>query len=232
MHLETISRPPTLVETVCQRLVEEISGEVREQNSLLPTERELALKMGVSRGVVREAAKRLEQQGLLEIRQGSGMRAVDRLHKPLNGSLELLLPDEKERLRQLVEVRIMIEPQTARMAAERATAAQIEALGTAHLRLVNARNFEETVHADMEFHRQLAGVSGNRIAALLLNSLSDLLEASLSIGYGRVSTNNPIKQHGQILKAVAHRDGKAAAKAMERHLETAAADLALEPGIA
>jgi GntR family transcriptional repressor for pyruvate dehydrogenase complex len=227
MLLQSIPRPPSLVESVCQRLAEEIGGEVRKQNGLLPTERELALKMGVSRGVVREAAKRLEQQGLLEIRQGSGMRAVDRLHKPLNGSLELLLPDERERLRQLVEVRIMIEPQTARLAAERATPAQLEALGVTHLRLVNAATFEETVHADMDFHRQLAGISGNQIAALLLNSLSDLLQASLAIGYGRVTINNPVKQHGQILKAVAQGDGKAAERAMERHLETAAADLAL-----
>lgn len=227
MFLDAIARPPSLVEKVCQRLAEEIRRESRKDDGWLPTERELAAKMGVSRSVVREATKRLEQQGLLEIRQGSGIRAVDRLHKPLNGSLELLLPDQKQRLAQLVEVRVMLEPEVARLAADRATVKQITALRAVHQRLIEAATFEDSVRADMDFHRQLAGICGNQIASLLLNSLAELLQTSLSIGYQRVTVTNPIKEHGQILEAVARHDGKAAARAMERHLETASEDLGL-----
>jgi GntR family transcriptional repressor for pyruvate dehydrogenase complex len=227
MLINVLPRPPSLVETVCQRLAGLIRDQPNSAGSRLPTERDLAARLGVSRSVVREAAKRLEQQGLLEIRQGAGMRAVDRLHKPLNGSLELLLPDAAQRLSQLVEVRLMIEPEIARLAAERASPPQIEELRRVHDRLASAQSFEDSVQADMDFHRCLAGICGNQIATLLLHSLSELLQASLSIGYQRVTVTNPIKEHGRILDAVAKGDGPGAARAMARHLATASADLGL-----
>lgn len=230
MTAAIIDRPPSLVEKVCQYLAGEIRRDYEQPGaeSRLPTERELAARMGVSRSVVREATKRLEQQGLLEIRQGSGIRAVDRLHKPLNGSLELLLPDVAERLRQLLEVRRMIEPEIAQMTAERASPAQVAELRATHQRLVEAVTHTESVEADMAFHRALARCAGNQIAALLLNSLSELLATSLALGYQRVTTTSPIREHGAILEAVARGDGKAARRAMEKHLATAAADLKLE----
>jgi len=101
-------------------------------------------------------------------------------------------------------------------------------LQATHDRLCKAQTYEESIDADMAFHRELAEICGNQIAGLLLHSLSELLQASLSIGYGRVTTAQSVKQHGQVLDAVLKGDGKAAARAMERHLETAATDLALD----
>jgi DNA-binding FadR family transcriptional regulator len=83
--LASLDRPPSLVEAVCQRIIT-IARE-NETSGRLPTERDLSSQLGVSRSVVREAAKRLELQGLLEIRQGSGMTVVDKLHKPLSSAV-------------------------------------------------------------------------------------------------------------------------------------------------
>jgi len=227
MILDTIARPPSLVEKVCQSLAAIARSDSQEDEGWLPTERELSAQLGVSRSVVREATKRLEQQGLLEIRQGLGIRTVNHLHKPLTGALELLVPEETERLRQLIEVRLMVEPENARLTAERASAKQIIALRQVHEKLVHATSFEDSVMADMEFHRMLAVLSGNQIAALLLQSLSELLQASLKHGYKRVSTATAIKQHNAIVKAIEQRDSAAAARAMHRHLITAREDLGL-----
>ncbi|MFZ4766366.1 MAG: FadR/GntR family transcriptional regulator [Roseimicrobium sp.] len=222
--ISALDRPPSLVEVVCGRIISLTRG---GGSSRLPTERDMSAQFGVSRSVVREAAKRLELQGLLEIRQGSGMRVVDKLHKPLSGALSILVPNERQRLVQLIEVRLALEPENARFAAERATAADLKALQASHTRLDAARAFEEQVEADMAFHCLLAEASGNRIAALLIQSLSELLQASLKHGYSRVTKDLAVADHGKILKAILARNPAAAAKAMRLHLEHARTDLGL-----
>jgi GntR family transcriptional repressor for pyruvate dehydrogenase complex len=197
----------SLVETVSRRII----GLARSNGSSgrLPTERDMSAKFGVSRSVIREAAKRLELQGLLEIRQGSGMTIVDKLHKPLNGALSL------------------IEPENARLAAERATAADCEALSACHDRFEAASGFEEQVNADMTFHCLVAEASGNKIAALLIQSLSELLQTSLNHGYSRVTKDLAVADHAQVLRAILGRRPAAAAKAMRTHLKHARTDLGL-----
>lgn len=227
MAFSSIKPQRSLVEEVCARIASEIRDDSSPSTGWLPPERDLALKLGVSRPVVREATKRLELQGLLEVKHGIGTKVVDKLHKPLNGSLALLIPDDKERLRQLVQVRFMLEPENARLAAENATPSQIRKLRAALKELAEAADFETAVVADMTFHRELAAASGNQIANLLLHSLSELLQASLTHGYSRTSTANAVRQHSAVLTAIEKRDPSAAAKAMREHLITAEADLAL-----
>ncbi len=227
MAFSTIKPTRSLVEEVCARIASEIRDDTQTSSGWLPPERDLALKLGVSRPVVREATKRLELQGLLEVKHGVGTRIVDKLHKPLNGSLALLIPDDKERLRQLVQVRFMLEPENARLAAENASATQIRGLRAALKQLEQAVDFEEAVVADMTFHREVAAASGNQIATLLLHSLSELIQTSLVRGYSRTSTDNAMRQHAAVLSAIEARDPSAAAQAMREHLITAEADLAL-----
>ena len=126
-----------------------------------------------SRTVVREAAKRLELQGIIEIQHGIGIKAVDKLHKPLNGSLALLVPDAEERLRQLNETRMAIEPESARLAAENATAAQIRTLKRIHQQLIDASDTARAIEADMAFHRALAEASGRRTLVYLGDFLQE-----------------------------------------------------------
>jgi len=229
MTLHTIDRPPSLVEKVSQSLAALVRSETHEENTRLPTERELAKQLGVSRSVVREATKRLEQQGLLEIRHGFGIHTVNRLHKPLTDTLHLLVPDEMDRLRQLLELRLIVEPENARLAAERATDDQIIALRASHDHLVNAESPADSVAADMAFHRLLAVASGNQIAALILHSLSDLLQTSLNHGYRRVTPRTAIQQHHLIIVAIENRDPATAADATRQHLLSARTDLGLDP---
>jgi GntR family transcriptional repressor for pyruvate dehydrogenase complex len=227
MAFSFIKPQRSLVEEVCARIATEIRDEITVGDGWLPPERDLALKLGVSRPVVREATKRLELQGLLEVKHGVGTKVVDKLHKPLNGSLALLIPDDKERLRQLIQVRFMIEPENAGLAAEHASAAQIRKLRTALKKLEESDGYDAAVDADMTFHRELAISSGNQISALLLHSLSDLMQIGLIRGYSRASKQNAVRQHAAILTAIEKRDPAAAAKAMREHLITAEADLAL-----
>lgn len=226
MTLSPLKATPTLVDQVCTRLARQLRDERESGDGRLPPERVMAERLGVSRTVLREATKRLEHQGLLEIRHGSGIRAVNRLHKPLSGSLSLLLPDVGDRLRQLNEARASIEPEIAKQAALKAKAADLKLLRTIHEQLQAAESQDEAVEADIDFHRTLARIAGNEILKLLLESLADLGRESRRVTIGNVGHQRAVDHHAAILKAVSAHDGPAAAKAMKHHMDEAARDLA------
>ncbi|MGV3756273.1 MAG: FadR/GntR family transcriptional regulator [Verrucomicrobiota bacterium] len=225
MSLQTIERPASLVEEVCRQLSGQIRDDQLANDGWLLPERELAERLGVSRPVIREATKRLELQGLLEIRHGVGIKVVDKLHKPLNGSVALLIPDTANRLRQLTEARLLIEPGLARMAAERTNAASLRALRLNQTRLTQADTEEEAIESDLEFHRLIAVAAGNEICTLLLDSLAELgresRQTTLCAGGNAVAVNH----HSQILAAIESRHPEKAYAAMKMHLEAAAQDI-------
>ena len=217
MRFSSVSRPTTLVEDVCALITRE-SRKISGSDGWLPPERQLAEKLCVSRQVVREATKRLELQGLLEVRHGVGTRVVDRLHAPLNRSFELLMPDSDDRFSKLTEMRAIIEPQLASMAALRASAADLRAMNQAQAHLDVADTQDAAVLADMEFHRALAKAAGNPIADLMLESLAELGKASRTQTIGTVGKLPAYVHHAAILDAIEKRQPEAAAKAMTAHL--------------
>lgn len=227
MNLAPVRSINNLVEEVCLRLSSHIRAEMASGDGWLPPERALAEQLGVSRPVVREATKRLEQQGMLEIKHGSGIKMVNRLHAPLNKAVTLVLPEEVERLRQLTESRLILEPSLARLAALRMKGKDRKQLRAIHQRLVSATSSDDAILADMDFHRAISDFSGNAVMHLLVESLADLHRSSLARGYERVSTDNAVAQHEAILTAIEVRDGDAAAQAMHLHLVTAWDDLGL-----
>jgi GntR family transcriptional repressor for pyruvate dehydrogenase complex len=227
MSLKTVARPPTLVEKVYEQLAGTVRGALNRGNGWLPTETKISSTLGVSRSVVREAIKRLETQGLVEIQHGVGIRAVDRLHRPLNGSLELLIPDMAERLRSLIETRLSIEPDAAAYAAQRASSQQIKELKSIHQRLEEAPDNQQAVLADSAFHRVIAEASGNMITRLLLDSLSDLSYASRLRTIGRAGKGRACEQHAAILTAIEARDAESARLMMRVHVLAAREDLDL-----
>jgi GntR family transcriptional repressor for pyruvate dehydrogenase complex len=215
----------TLVEKVCRQLTQVIRHEMNGEDSLLPPERELALQFGVSRPVVREAMKRLELQGLLEVRHGIGTRIVDRLHAPLSGSINLLVGDAHARLTQSLEVRAVLEPEVARLAAERATAAERKHLRSVHRKLEDAKELSQAIEADLDFHRALAQMSGNDIFGLVLSSMADMGRASRQATISIAGVEVARAHHARILDAIIRGDAKAAESAMRQHIQSAIADL-------
>lgn len=224
-----IQKAPTLVEQVSQQLALMLRSENGAANGKLMAERALASQLGVSRNVLREATKRLELQGLVEIRQGHGTRIINKLHKPLTAALNLLVPEEVARMQQLFELRLILEPQGARLAARRASEAQLLRMSSAQERLRVAQTLEDAVAADMDFHRVIAEASGNQILLLVIESLADLLAASHYMGFRNRSVTNsrPVEMHQRILAAIKEHDAEAAAMAMGAHIEDAGESIGL-----
>lgn len=227
MNITVLQRPVSLVEGVCQQLAELVRGMTSQDDRWLPAERSLAEQLGVSRTVVREATKRLEQQGLLEIQHGTGIKVVNKLHRPLNDSLSLLIPDVAERLQQLNETRLSIEPDAAAFAAERASDEDIRELKRIQTELETAPDYAAAIEADISMHRAIARASGNLIYQLILDSLADIGFTSRLRTIGRIGKAAAVEHHAQILGAIINRDPAAARDAMRVHILAAGEDLDL-----
>ena len=227
MNITTLQRSTSLVESVCQQLAGLIRGGSGTEERWLPAERLLAEQLGVSRTVVREATKRLEQQGMLEIQHGTGIKVVDKLHRPLNDSLSLLIPDVAERLQQLNDTRLSIEPDAAAFAAQRASNEQIRALRQIHKHLEEAADGPAAIEQDIAFHHAIADASGSLIFRLILDSLADLGIASRLRTIGRIGKKDAIEHHGLILDAIERHDAVGASEAMRMHILAAGKDMDL-----
>jgi GntR family transcriptional repressor for pyruvate dehydrogenase complex len=214
------------VAQVCRQLCVGDGRSLADKAGWLPSERHLAEHLEVSRTVVREATKRLELQGVLEVQHGVGIRFVDRLHEPFNTAIELSLPNQTERLRQLAETRVILEPSVARLAAERAKREHLRALRITQQRLSKAIETTQAIENDLEFHRILAQAAGNRILELILESLGELGRASRQATLTTTGVARAVEHHALILAAIVKRDGQAAFDAMSMHVQGSARDLA------
>ena len=217
-----------LIEKVSADLTKRVHKVLKEGLAWLPTERELAVKLGVSRTVLREATKRLESHGLLQIEHGRGLRVVDHLHNPLAKSISLRLPYLPTRLEQLTEVRLLLEPEIARLAALRHKPEDFAALKAIQKRLKEARTKEEAVRCDTDFHGVLVCSAGNQILRLLLEALADLSRENRMATFGRFGTARlvfSVNQHEKIIAPLERRDADASAEAMREHIEHVQRDL-------
>ena len=214
-----------------------VEGTIPE-GALLPREAELATQFGVSRQAIREALKVLAAKGLVASRRRTGTHVQPR------SSWNLLDPDvlawhPPERippdfLKDLVELRRLIEPAAAERAATRASPADIAAIGTA-LEAMRAAVDDRAafIEADMEFHALVSAASGNVLFDRLSAMYAPLLGASFSL-QGRIRTRDMVEsdtlpRHTAVFEAIAARDPDAARQAMEALLASAVREVSAIP---
>ena len=201
-----------------------IAGQLRPGDKL-PPERELAEQFGVSRTAVREAVMALHEKGLLEVRPGKGTfisNITDSTSEVMRDSLDLIVNvGLANGLADLVQVRALLEPGIAAVAAEMATTEDIQAMQTAVDTMDAALdNADVYVEADLEFHRALAKASQNSLITILLDSIVDLLrEQRKRIFLVEGGPERGQHHHKRILEAVATHNPIAAREAMAVHLK-------------
>ena len=188
----------------------------------LPAERELAAQFSVSRTVVREAVKALLQKGIVEIQPGRGTFITNGIPGAVQHALGMLRKfDTVNGSSNLVEVREILEPEIAALAATRITdehiAAMKKAVDIMETALTDAEIF---VEADLDFHIALAKGTQNPIVLILINSIIDLLREQRK-RTGLVSSGLARGQHHHknILDAIIRHDSQAARQAMQDHLQ-------------
>ena len=186
----------------------------------LPGERELSEVFQVSRSSVREALRTLETQGFLESRQGDGTYIASRPVESLVSPLASVIFSEKDSQMELFEMRRLIEPQLAYLAAERATQEEIAMMEQALVLQEEAVAKGETgTDVDKSFHYIMAKATKNKVLLRLTDSMRDLLAESRD-KYLQVEgrPGKSISRHRQVLDAIKARDGELAAQVMLEHV--------------
>lgn len=219
-ELEPVRRTKIYAEVASQihRLLAD--GRVKPGDRL-PPERELAEMFGVSRTSVRDAIRILEMHGLVEPRQGEGTvvkrNPVEGVVSPLAGALSL----SEDLTADLFDMRKILEPPLAQVAALRATNEDIEALEEIlDKQAARVRAAEIAIDEDTAFHYRLATVSKNRVIPRVMDVIMDLLRDSRARSLqGARRAEKSLEGHRRIMEAIKQRDGEAAAVRMREHIE-------------
>lgn len=215
-------RIPKAADLLAAQIKQEIISGRHPEGTMLPTEKEMADQLAVSRPTVREALRILGAQGLVTIRPGPrGGPRVERPNIPtVTRSLTTLFQYERVSLADLLEARRAIEPACARVAASRASPNDVAAL----------RQSVENMRAGLEndasfwaenanFHLALVSAGQNIVLRTLMTALRELIY-EFTVGMPIVTEErlNTLAEHTAIMEAIAAHDPDAAAQATHRHL--------------
>jgi GntR family transcriptional repressor for pyruvate dehydrogenase complex len=215
-------RTSRLYEQILQQIEDAILKGTLKPGDQLPAERELAQQFGVSRTAVREAVKALREKGLVEAYSGRGTFVTDGTSQAVRQSLDLMMKiGQPEGSRHLAEVRAILEPEIAALAAIRAEEQDIatmrEAVAVMDRSLSDGDAF---IEADLDFHLSLAEAAANPLILSLIDSIVGLLrEQRMRVFKVAGGPQRGQFHHKRILDAVERRDSEKAREAMCAHLQ-------------
>jgi len=215
--------PRSLTHELVARLTNEITSGKIPPGSQLPTEQELIAATGVSRTVVREAVAALRAEGLVITRQGVGAFVPANARRPFRVDLDQL--SSLRDVLDVMELRTGIEIETAGLAAERATPAQIrkivDCLGTIDVAL---KRGEDAIDQDFALHCAIADATGNPQFRRFLEYLGRFIIPRRTVWGSSTPAENRAhldlfqREHAQILRAIEGHAVEQARAAMQRHL--------------
>ena len=210
-----------LYEQIVQQIEESILKGALKPGDQLPSERELANQFEVSRTAVREAVKALHEKGLVEAHPGRGTFVTKGTSHPIRQTLDWVLrTTQPEGTAHVMEVREILEPEIAALAASRADEETVTSLREAVAVMDNAkRDPDAFIEADLDFHLALAEAAGNPLILSLIDSIVAVLrEQRMRIFQVQGGPERGQYHHKKILEAVEHRDPQEAREAMRGHL--------------
>ncbi len=212
------------------RLSDQLYGQVFEQitsgrlkvGEQLPPEMEISERFGVSRPVVREALQQLRADGLITSHQGLGTFVS---HQPAPRIRKLAKAQDIAAYLRCQEVRITLEGDAARLAADRHTDEQLAAVLAAHQAFADGvRSGSLQPETDLAFHASIARASGNDFYVSLLESIHEAMTGLMRLTLGLTRTASKrraltvLDEHTTIVEAIRARDGEQARAAMQCHL--------------
>ena len=229
-------RTPRLSDQVVEQIQAAIFARQWKPGDKLPPEKELAEQFGTSRATIREAIRVLELAGLLKTRPGfnGGPFVVEPTYQLIGNNLRSLLHMNKFDLSELFDVRLVIEPRAAELAAIHASDDDLQALAE------NLCDEDELVRSGQEastrhtrFHFLLARASGSNLLAILISAILDLMTTFDASHPTTVATSaRMVGDHRGLLDALRAREPGRARTLMQQHLEATREQLSSLPSIA
>lgn len=208
------------VQELLDRLREGLADGALAPAGRLPPERDLARAFGVSRGTLRKALRALEREGRIWRHVGQGTFTAEAARREENGfddMVRLTSPAE------VMEVRLILEPRIAALAALRATPADLAAMATSVAGGERATDVQAFEHWDGRLHRLIAASARNAMLLGLFDAVNAAREGAL---WGRLKAasltperrRTYARQHARLVAAIGDRDTEAATRLMDEHL--------------
>ncbi|MCA3606638.1 MAG: FadR family transcriptional regulator [Methylobacterium sp.] len=224
--------PIRLGDAVIERLTQAILDGRLKPGDALPSEGRIAARFGISKPIAREALRELAAMGVIQVQQGktSRVRAID--SGPLARFYRFAIGNTRQGMLDAVELRRMIEPQIARVAAGRRTPADIVALQAVFTRMKSSLGqISAWMEADLAFHNHLAVMTHNSLIMLQSKALEPVVGQMMVRFNARTEREMPdweatFLRHAKVADAVIAGDAAAAETAMRQHFEAAEAAIA------
>jgi GntR family transcriptional repressor for pyruvate dehydrogenase complex len=231
MMLENIrDRAAERVDAVIEFIERGIADGTWGPGDKLPTERELERRFGLSRNTLRKTLKGLEDSGRIIRHVGRGSFIGTPRPAPESEAESLLRRIVGASPAEVMEVRLMLEPQAAELAAGRANAEDLHLLEECLARSEGAMDVPEFEHWDGRLHVTIVGATKNGLLMSLYEAINDV-RRQVEWGKLKARTVTPerragyMKQHREIVAALRDRDPEEARKALRGHLEVVKANL-------
>ncbi|HEX6907873.1 MAG TPA: FadR/GntR family transcriptional regulator [Terriglobales bacterium] len=225
-------RSSRLYEQIVKQIEESVLKGTLKAGDQLPAERELAEQFGVSRTAVREAIKALSEKGLVESYSGRGTFITNGTSQAIRQSLGLMMRiGQTEGSTHLAEVRDILEPEIAALAAARAEEQHLASMREAvNVMDASRQNGDAFIEADLDFHLALAEAASNPLILSLIDSIVGLLrEQRMRTFLTKGGAERGQYHHKRILKAVENHDPERARQCMRAHLKQVRQDSATAP---
>jgi DNA-binding FadR family transcriptional regulator len=214
-------RPTKAAVMVAHALAERVAG--LDPGAHLPPERELIAELAVGRNTLREALRLLEVQGVVAVKTGArgGPIVIRPDHRALADTLSVFLQSSDVIYGEVVAARRAIESDLARIAAERATAEDIEALRSSISRMADTVHDEELfLEENLAFHGLCATIAQNAVLRVFHSSLKAISDGHIiGVAYSQQRRTAILKAHKAIAEAIAARDPERSYAAMDLHMQ-------------
>lgn len=210
-----------------ERIVAFIRAAGLRPGDRLPIERSLGAQLGIGRSTLREALKVLTGAGILYTRQGSGIYLAREPHPFATAVIDLAMPVDPEHIGSLFEFRSTLEIQTARLAAERSTPRDLQALQEAVAvtrQGADAGEVDRFGEGDYAFHQGIATATGNPFLTSAVRTVLRLQDWAIEMILSGPPNSLRVaaEEHAAVFAAISRGQADAAGAAMQAHLRTAA----------
>jgi len=218
MSFKTIKRESTL-EVIVQQIKDQIKKGILKAGEKLPSERKLADLLGVSRASVREAIQALAFSGYLEVIQGKGTYILE-MATQYDEIVNFFSEFSNYSLDYLMEARIMLEGEFARLAALNASQEEIDVIERIFNEIAKSKDLNSFVIKDLEFHLTIAKATHNPFMYGLMKIIGEMLykETQRIIGRSGDTRENTIETTKDLVQAIKKRNTEQAKELMCEHI--------------
>jgi GntR family transcriptional repressor for pyruvate dehydrogenase complex len=219
-------KPPRQKEAITAKLLSTFKQLISEgalaPGARLPAEREMASNLNVSRGSLRQVLKMLEIMGVVSQRVGDGTYLNAAAPSILAEPMEFLILLDGISFEELMEARLIVEPELAARAAAHGSPEQLAALRQSLLEMrENGDDLEALVEEDLRFHRTIFQMAGNRVCSIMFSIVHESLHKLMEITAQMADLEHTVKLHNRIYAAIRKGNPDEARARMFAHLADA-----------